>query len=245
MASILDGILASGVVTDAEGEKHSLDSNTSRRQCEFLRDVIGKIDARICLEVGLAYGISTLAICESIHVKARASLVSIDPFQQAHWSNIGRLNVERAGYAGIVEFHQAMSHDVLPVLLKEGRRIDFAYVDTSKIFDVVLVDAFFITRLLEVGGVVVFDDCSWPGVRAMVRYLASWPHLEVFATHGEERLPPARRIASSLGKLVPFRDRIFRPEVIRTDKDLGIAAPCVAFRKVAEDERPWDWSLHP
>ncbi len=186
MAVILNEIFSSGVVRDDEGVEHAVHSNTSAGQCAFLRGLIAGIDARRCLEVGLAYGVSSLAICEAIHGKDGASLVSIDPFKRAHWRGIVPLNLDRAGFKSIIEFRERPSHEVLPALLVEGRKLDYAYVHTSKVFDVVLVDAYFITRLLRVGGLVVFDDCSWPGIRKLVRYLASWPHLEVFARYGIE-----------------------------------------------------------
>lgn len=242
---ILTELLASARVVDADGNELPLHSNTSREQCEFLRGLIARTDSRSCLEIGLAYGISSLAICDSIFGRAGASFVSIDPYQSAHWRNIGLLNLDRAGFSPIVEFHGRHSHEVLPELLAGGRRLDFAYVDTSKIFDVVMVDAFFLVRLLKVGGVVVFDDCAWPGVKKLVRYLARWPHLEVFATHGPVREATPRRLGSILTKAIPSRDRVFRQELVKTDEEMGISASCVAFRKTAEDSRSWDWSLHP
>jgi predicted O-methyltransferase YrrM len=245
MTAILDEILTSGVVKDEAGVEHAMHSNTSAGQCAFLRGLIQSIDARHCLEVGLAYGISSLAICESIHRKPDASLVSIDPFQRAHWRDIGLLNLARGGYTSIVEFHARPSHEVLPELLLNGRTLDFAYVDTVKIFDVVLIDAFFIIRLLKPGGIVVFDDVSWPGIRKLVRYLASWPHLEVCGTHGGGGPRVVNRLGSMLSRFIPFRNRICRSELLRTDEELGVDAPCVAFRKIRDDERPWDWSLLP
>ncbi|HVF40549.1 MAG TPA: class I SAM-dependent methyltransferase [Gemmatimonadaceae bacterium] len=235
-------LLRSGVVADEDGNPHQLHSNTSRAQCDFLQRLVREADARSCLEIGLAYGISSLAVCESIAGKADASLISIDPFQDAHWQNIGLLNLQRAGFFSMVEFHQRASHEVLPDLLSAGRRIDFAYVDTTKIFDVVMVDAFFLLRLLKVGGLIVFDDCVWPGIRQLVRYLSSLPHVRVHATHGEYRESRGRRIASAVTKVVPLRQRVFRQEIIATDEALGIDASCVAFIKIAEDDRQWDWS---
>lgn len=245
MRTVLDDILQSGVVTDARGAQHQVHSNTSPAQCLFLRELIGRIDARRCLEIGLAYGISSLAICEEINGKAGASLISIDPHQGEHWNDIGVLNLERAGFGAILEFHRRPSHEVLPRLLQEGQRVDFAYVDTSKIFDVVLLDAYYITRLLMPGGIIVFDDCSWPGIRKVVRYIATWPHLEVFAVHGPTERSWTQRLGYSLAKAIPLRSRILRPELIHPDMDLGVGAECVAFQKNAEDERPWNWSLIP
>lgn len=245
MPELLREILSSGIVTDADGEKLAVHSNTSAEQRAFIQDLISRTGARHCLEVGLAYGVSSLAICEAISSHGDARLISIDPFQQAHWKGIGLLNLERGGFSSIVDFHECFSYEVLPKLLSEGTELDFAYVDTTKIFDAVLVDAFYITRLLRQGGVVVFDDCSWPGIRKLVRYIASWPHMEVFATHDADPPRLQRRLASSLGKALPLRKRILRPELVRTDRELGVGAGCVAFRKLGNDNRPWDWSLLP
>lgn len=246
MTELLEDVLATGVVRDSEGTAHVLHSNTSREQCDFLQKLVREAGASRCLEIGLAYGISTLAICDAIAGSDGASLVSIDPFQKAHWQNIGLLNIDRAGFGGLVEFHSAPSHKVLPALLAEEREIDFAYVDTSKIFDVVLVDAFYITRLLRTGGIVVFDDCLWPGIRRLVRYLATWPHLTVHATHGTaSRMHPVRSLATRLARAMPLRHKLLHPDLVVRDAALGIDAGCVAFRKTGDDTRPWSWAGQP
>jgi len=42
-----------------------------------------------------------------------------------------------------------------------------------------------ISRLLRVGDVVIFDDCTGQGVKKMVRYISQWSHLEVYGRHFE------------------------------------------------------------
>jgi len=74
-------------------------------------------------------------------------------------------NLERAGYGGFVEFIEKPSQIALPALVAAGRRIDFAFIDGEHTFDHVLFDFFFIDQLLNVGGVVVFDDAAWPSIR--------------------------------------------------------------------------------
>jgi predicted O-methyltransferase YrrM len=236
-----ESIIATGEVTDASGRPIQLHSHTSLEQCRFLKDLIGRTNASRCLEIGLAYGISSLAICEAISQSPGASLISIDPFQDGAWSGIGRLNLQRAGFGDIVEFHQRPSFEVLPALLGDGRAIHFAYVDSVKVFDMLLVDAFYITRLLEVGGTLVFDDCDWPGVRALVRYLASMPHLRIVAKFDRMKPSQRRRIASRIISAIPGREKIFRSDLVGTAESLGIDASCIAFEKVSDDTRQWDW----
>jgi predicted O-methyltransferase YrrM len=236
-----ESLLDSGVVTDATGQTFPLHSNTSLEQCRFLQDLISATDARRCLEIGLAYGVSSLAICEAIAAKNDPSLISIDPLQTSAWNNIGVLNLQRAGFGQMLQFHEAPSFEVLPELLRQGRRIDFAYIDSVKVFDFLLVDAFYLTRLLEIGGTMVFDDCDWPGVRKLVRYLTLMPHLEVTASFNRAPSSLVRRIVSKLAAATPARSRIFSPELAESNEDLGIAWSCVAFTKRAEDSRSWDW----
>lgn len=245
MNSILENVLNTGLIRDIAGKDIALHSNTSREQCMFLAQLVEQIDARQCLEIGLAYGLSSLAVCGAISGKENAGLVSIDPFQKAHWNDLGLLNLQRAGFQELVDFHGGFSQEVLPALLAAGRKFDFAYVDTTKIFDMVLVDACFIVRMLNVGGVVVFDDCSWPGIKKLVRYLSSWPHLRVLDVHGPTSAGVLRRWGSYITRLVPSRGRIFRSELLQSDEALGVSGGCVAFQKLEEDSRPWDWSLVP
>jgi predicted O-methyltransferase YrrM len=231
------------VVVDAEGKEYSLHSETSLAQCEFLQSLIAEVDACVCLEIGFAYGISSLYIAEAIANKNAPRFISVDPFQ-SEWHEIGLLNLERAGYSPFVEFHRDISHNVLPSLLAAGERIDFAYVDTSKIFDVVLVDAYYLSRLLRVGGMLVFDDCTFPGLRKMARYISKWPHFEVAYKHNAYEISPKRRALSRPVKMLPGRAALFTDALLEPEEELGINAQCIAFRKIGEDDRNWDWSCN-
>ena len=210
---------------------------TSPEQCAFLQRIVHEIGARRCLEIGLANGFSALAIAEA----CGGQITTIDPNQFGLVQNTGLRKLESAGHT--VRHFEERSQAVLPRLA--GERFDFAYVDTTKIFDAVLVDAYYITRLLRVGGVVAFDDCNWPGVRKVVRYLAHWPHMSVYATFGKEPSSRMRMLGNRVARVIPLAGKILRSELIETDEDLGIAAQCVAFQKTAEDPRLWDWPVVP
>lgn len=239
MNAIAEEILSTKQVQDAEGRKHPLHSDTSQEQCEFIQRMIREVNGARGVEVGLAYGISTLFIGEAISSEPNRRLVSIDPFQREHWNNIGRHNVERAGYDTFVEFHEDFSHSILPRLLAEGRKYDFAYVDTSKQFEVILVDAYYISRLLRVGGVMIFDDCLFPGISKAMRLISQWPHFKLHAKFGAGATSLKRRAASAFVKVAPTQ--LFNPELELSNDELGIHAHCLAFRKLAEDTRSYDW----
>jgi predicted O-methyltransferase YrrM len=232
----LERILQTGVVERADGDALPLIVNTSREQCVFLQRIAREISAANPLEIGLAHGVSAIAIAEA----CGGSITTVDPYQRSIYQGIGILNIGRAGYS--VQHFEEDSQVVLPRLL--GQRFDFAYVDTTKVFDMVLVDAFYITRLLTVGGIVVFDDCNWPGVRKCVRYLAHWPHMKVYATFGAERSSILRRVGHFVAS-IPGSRKALRSELVETDESLGLAAGCIAFQKISEDTRPWNWDQVP
>ncbi len=245
MNRYLEELLSSGTIVDRSGELRPLHSNTPRPQCQFLQDIIRRIDAARCLEIGCAYGISTIAICEAASERPGGSVCTIDPHQALHWENLGLLNIERAGFSQLLTLLEEQSQRALPRLASSGHKFDFAYVDTTKLFDAVLIDAFYIVSMLRIGGVIVFDDCNWPGVRKVVRFLCTWPHLEFYASFGPSPQGVLRTSGAALLARLPYANRFVRPEIIVTDAHLGIAAQCVALRKVSEDTRPWDWSKLP
>ena len=242
MIALAGDILKSRTVEDESGRQFPLHSETNVEQCEFLQKIIDQVDAQTCVEIGLAYGISSLFICEALARKKSPRFISIDPHQSS-WQDIGLSNLKRGEFDKFTEFHRDYSHNVLPKLLESGLKIDFAYVDTSKVFDVVLLDAIWLIRLLRVGGVVVFDDCTFPGVKRSMRYLAKMPHLAILATHGQYSSGIRKRVLSRVARMLPNAERIFRDDLLLLDETSGVNASCIAFQKTGEDLRDWKWDV--
>jgi predicted O-methyltransferase YrrM len=154
------------------------------------------------LETGMAYGLSTLAICGVHEERDDGEHIAIDPHQSSDWQGIGLLNLDRAGLSHRARVIEARSDEALPRLRDQGVRIDFALVDGLHLFDAAIVDFFHADRMLDVGGVVVFHDTWMPAIAQAAQF--------VRANRAYERL------------------------------EAGDAA-MVALRKVAEDDRSWDF----
>lgn len=124
------------------------------------------------IEVGLAFGVSALRICEGLIESGNpdARHVVLDPFQARSFSNRGLQALKEAGVISLVEFHAEMSQIALPVFLQEGRSFDFGFVDGNHRFDSVFLDLFYLGRLLRRGGVIFLDDYDLPGVRRAVSF---------------------------------------------------------------------------
>jgi len=245
MSYLLDDIFEKLVVTDNTGKEYQLHSHTSRAQCAFMDEIIREVRPETGLEVGLAYGISTLQILKSMAgVREDFKHIVMDPYQH-EWNDIGTLNVERSGYKDHVRFYSAPSTVVLPKLDSEKTRIQFAYIDSTKVFDQLLVDVHYINSMMDVGGVLVLDDCDFPGIRLLARFLARHPSFKVLKGFSPDPVTMKSKIAGSVVtlwlKLMPFRGRKLSRLDVETDAHLGVAFKCIAFKKIKDDDRPWNW----
>ncbi len=229
------------------GGWYELNSSIDYDEAKFLESLIKKYEPGKTLEIGCATGISSLIICEAIG--SNGSHTIIDAFQSTDWENHGLNNLSNAGFSNF-RLIEELSEFVLPNLLKSGEKYDFVFVDGWHTFDHVLVEFFYINRLLHTGGIVVFDDTSLEGLNRLMRYISNYPNYECIGHSGEIRLSKSRQIINLAKKLFYFLSlpmgkrmgsEIFNDTVIRSNSSLGINGSVVAFRKTAEDKRGWAW----
>ena len=129
------------------------------------------------LEIGFAYGISSLFICEALKENGRGKLISIDPNQSTQWKNIGVKHLRQSGLSKYSELMEEPSYSAMPKLLKGSSKekykfsMDLIFIDGMHLFDYTLVDLFYADLLLRVGGVVVLDDIRHKGVKPAYDYI--------------------------------------------------------------------------
>lgn len=230
MNEVLKEILESKTVKDGD-QVLPLHSAMTPKEGEIISRVFSEIKPQRSIEVGLAYGISTLYVCDALAgCNAKWDHIVIDPNQSSQWQNIGIQNIERAGFGDNVSLHEECSEIALPKLLSEGTRIQAAVIDGWHTFDHALVDFFYINKMLDVGGCVIFDDANWPSIDQLMRHVDTYPCYERFS----ETIPsiPGLRASRALGKLVPG-----------TKRYLGTPS-CIVYKKIAEDDRNWDWHIN-
>ncbi|MGI8593737.1 MAG: class I SAM-dependent methyltransferase [Solirubrobacteraceae bacterium] len=167
---LLEQIYETGEVEDEHGGRHpARPTSIARDEALALARCVRDHGASRTLEVGMAYGLSTLALAgahEGVHL-------AIDPFQRSDWRSIGILNVARAGLEGGVRVIERRSDEALADLVARGEQFDLAFVDGLHLFDATLVDFHFADRLLDVGGRVALHDLWMPSVRAAVDFIAA------------------------------------------------------------------------
>ncbi len=182
MNPVLEEILRTGFAISRSGKRLQVRSHITAEEGNFLQEIVAEIKPRVSLEVGFAYGVSTLFICETLASQPAARHIVIDPhqfqptgMQKGHetYDGAGLYNLKKAGYDRFVEFLEVPSQLALPKLVSEGVQVDFAFIDGFHTFDFALVDFFYVDRLLRCGGVVVLDDTDFPSLWKLCRYIVT------------------------------------------------------------------------
>lgn len=242
MNPVLRHILETRQIKAPSGETVPLHSHIPRDEGENLQQIIRQIKPRVSVEIGCAYGISSLYICEALAEVGAEHHIIIDPNQFSGWQGIGIEHLKAAGYASLVELQTLPSHQALPRLEAAGIEIDFAFVDGAHWFDYVMVDFFCLDRMLKVGGVIVFDDANWPGVRKACRYVLSNRAYSVFpppANVNGRKGSWARRLLTGTPVVRKHFDRLAKQEIVQPDWELHLPLPdqqqYVAVVKEAKD----------
>ncbi|MGZ4960927.1 MAG: class I SAM-dependent methyltransferase [Limisphaerales bacterium] len=244
MRELLQEIYATRTVVGRSGAIHKLDSEISPEEGSLLSSLIASDPSVVrTLEVGCAYGMSSLHICSAINGRNGAHHTIIDPFQNERWDGTGIANLERGGMR-FFQLIEEKSEFALPRLCLEAEeQFDLIFVDGFHTFDHTLIDCFYATRLLRTGGYLVVDDASWRSVNRCISYLAKYP---CYRIHGAVSVPkpatPLRRAAKIFRKAMPKSvfGKLLHPNLIEriwTDSTNSM----VALKKVCKDERDWKW----
>jgi predicted O-methyltransferase YrrM len=131
------------------------------------------------LEVGLAYGFSTLYFIALLAKHRDGHHTAVDPYANKDWRGIGLAKVapaiEKLGLdpAQRFEFFEERSDHAAIDLHRRGSRFDLIFVDGNHRFDDVLVDFYLYDPLCRAGGFIVFDDMWMSSVRSVASFISS------------------------------------------------------------------------
>ena len=174
---MIERLLCEGnVVSQADGSTHQIfPVGITSIEGESLRSWVIREHAVRTLEIGLAYGISALFICEGLLLNKNEDSrhVVVDPHQSRGFKKCGMQSLHEAGVAHLIECHEEESQILLPRFLDEGRRFDFAFIDGSHLFENVFLDLIFAGRLVHSGGIVFVDDYQLPAIARAVSFCST------------------------------------------------------------------------
>ncbi len=93
---VIDKIYLTKIVIDEFNTEFPLHSHIDNSEYEFIKTILKDIKPIKTIEIGCAYGISSLAICSLLENNQNSYHTIIDPYQSIDWKNIGIMNLKRA-----------------------------------------------------------------------------------------------------------------------------------------------------
>jgi predicted O-methyltransferase YrrM len=170
LADMYDGKALLGT----ESEKPIAVDKTTRvspEQGAMLRRLMLDNSASRSLEVGFAYGFSTLWMLDALRSVPEALHVAIDPFEKSLWHGIGLNQVRKVRFEGKFRWLKELSIHALSDLIRESEKFDFIYIDGNHRFDDVIVDFYLCDQVARPGAIVVLDDMWMPSIRSACSFI--------------------------------------------------------------------------
>jgi predicted O-methyltransferase YrrM len=234
--------LSSKVAFAPDGTTRPLESNVSREEAEALYCAVRSVQPVCSLEIGLAHGISALAILAAISANGPLGHhYVVDPFQK-NYANCGEAMITLAGFAGRHSFLERFPEEAVPQL----PRLQFAFIDASHLFDFTMMEFVLVDKKLDVGGIIALHDLWMPSLQTVLRFIHTNRAYRIRRElSGPIPTPTLRQRStesvSHVLKMIPGARRLLNPNLLD---------PWSAFRlnnlvfleKVKDDSR--DWRFH-
>jgi predicted O-methyltransferase YrrM len=144
-----------------------------------LNRILRDIKAAKTLEIGFAYGFSTIWLLDAVAIHG-GTHNAIDPFERRRWGGVGLHQVNQTdGFDRLFKWHEAFSIHALSDFIRSGDTFDSVFIDGNHRFDDVIVDFYLADQVLRVGGIVAFDDMWMDSVKSVVSFVALNRHYEL------------------------------------------------------------------
>ncbi|MEI8083837.1 MAG: class I SAM-dependent methyltransferase, partial [Actinomycetes bacterium] len=163
----------------ANGRHQQIDDSTrisiDEGMALFSLCVAGKVTAT--LEVGLAYGFSTVYLLAALEQNGGGTHTAIDPYQARDWDGIGLTTASQlVATANALTFEsfellEERSDLALADLERAGRTFGLTFIDGYHRFDDVLVDFTLAARMCPIGGTIVLHDMWLDSIAAVASFL--------------------------------------------------------------------------
>jgi predicted O-methyltransferase YrrM len=136
----------------------------------WIFDTCQKLRPRRTLEVGFAYGFSTIYILAALYQCGVGQHTAIDPFQTDQWQGVGARHVGELGMQQSFRLIEESSFSALGALGAQKERFELIFIDGNHRFDDVLVDFTLAAQICSIGGHIILDDTWMPSIQTV----ASW-----------------------------------------------------------------------
>lgn len=158
-----------------DGQRHILhkDTKVPPEEGMWLYEQCRTSKPERSLEIGLAYGFSTLFFLAALARNNFGHHSAIDPYQNSAWHGIGLSIINALAPPGRFRFIEDTSVSAAVQLEREGLPYDVIFIDGGHRFEEVLVDFFLYAQLCKVNGLVILDDTWMSSVKTVASFVRS------------------------------------------------------------------------
>lgn len=237
MNPVLAEIYRTGKTATLSGQIRRVTGGILPVEAEALTKLIVSENCKVAAETGVAFGLSTLAICDGLAVvpSQPSKLYGVDPCQMNEFDGAAIAALQRAKLNQHFELLEGSSHIMLPRLLEQGVRLDFAFIDGWHTFDYTFLDFFYFDKMLVPRGIIAIHDALWPSVARVIRFVQ---------THRRYETVPVGDVSRSLGVRVlsMLKSLVTEPRnvPVRTRELIG-HTNLLVLRKIDEFEPPYSF----
>ena len=173
----LEQMLVQKKTYDIDGKERKVTGSVTRDQVDFITKIIKDRKLCKCVETGVAYGVSSVAICQALSKLEKMGLEckhwGVDPCQYSEFNGAAVAALRSSGLDHLFELLEGPSHIMLPKLVEQGVKVDMVFVDGWHTFDYTLIDVFLADKLLKPGGLLLMHDMPMPSKQKVLSYLCS------------------------------------------------------------------------
>ena len=194
---------------DAQPHPFDKSSKISPSQGMWLYDLCVSVKPRATLEIGMAYGYSTLYFLAAAARNQFGHHIAIDPFQRSHYHGIGLAHAQALaptqGPDSAFLLVEDRSDRVATDLARSNSTFEVIFIDGNHRFDDVLVDFYLYAPLCAIGGYMVFDDMWMSSIRTAVAFVRTNRTDFVEVRTGELNTCVFRKVGDDARKWTHFR----------------------------------------
>ncbi len=170
LKSMYSGELQPGINGPVELDKLT---RISEPQGMWIFETCRRLKPKRSLEVGLAYGFSTIYILAAINQTGTGHHTALDPFQRDSWHGVGALQAQHLGMEPSFQLLEEFSIPALVGFAKQKDKFELMYIDGNHKFDDVFVDFALAAEVCPMGGNIILDDMWMPSVQTAVSWIRS------------------------------------------------------------------------
>jgi predicted O-methyltransferase YrrM len=169
------------------------------------------------LEVGLGAASSAIAIAAARKERQISQRhVSLDPYQETRSSSVGLVEISKAGLKENIEWLPERSEVFFSDAARKNVKYDLVFVDGAHDIGQTVTESFFIHRMLNPNGIVIFHDSLLFSTAAAVRYLMLECNYHLLALKPDSPLKTVARMIRYTPVLGPWYTTRVVPKMYRS-----------------------------